>query len=187
VFALNWPIELPDPHPFRRPAPPSAGRGHRTRRCPRPFYLQDQPVGRAPPHRAPAVRVLTTGSRRRRRRSGKRSPRHTGRRAARDRRRGVLLDVARHSGFRADEPFAIVRPPGRGSRPPRGDGRNRRRPLDPDGMDGLVHGLSAAERAVAATTPQPGLEPVERTAAWLWDHHVAAVRPTTWRWRRCPS
>src|SRR5581483_5845928 len=44
------------------------------------------------------------------------------------------------------------------------------------GWTGWYSALPSGERAhVTATTPQAGLAPVERTAAWLWDHHVAAV------------
>src|SRR6185436_8352757 len=80
------------------------------------------------------------------------------------------------SGFRADEPFAIGADlldevaATQGVMVETGDVL-----LIRTGWTGWYTGLSAAERAVAATTPQPGLEPVERTAAWLWDHHVAAV------------
>jgi kynurenine formamidase len=44
------------------------------------------------------------------------------------------------------------------------------------GWTGWYASLSQSERDhVDRATPQPGLEPVERTAEWLWDHHVAAV------------
>jgi len=44
------------------------------------------------------------------------------------------------------------------------------------GWTGWYTALSQAERdRIDRTTPQPGLAAVERTAEWLWDHHVAAV------------
>ncbi|MCU1344636.1 MAG: putative cyclase SCIF3 [Acidimicrobiia bacterium] len=45
------------------------------------------------------------------------------------------------------------------------------------GWVGWYQGLDLAGRTAALTTSsaQPGLAPVEETAAWIWDHHVAAV------------
>jgi kynurenine formamidase len=44
------------------------------------------------------------------------------------------------------------------------------------GWTGWYAGLTPDERlAIGPTTPEPGLEPVERMAEWLWDRHVAAV------------
>jgi kynurenine formamidase len=44
------------------------------------------------------------------------------------------------------------------------------------GWTGWYTTLPQSERAaIGPATPQPGLEPVERTVEWLWDHHVAAV------------
>ncbi len=35
--------------------------------------------------------------------------------------------------------------------------------------------MSAWRGSSPTSSPQPGLAPVERTAEWLWDEHVAAV------------
>jgi kynurenine formamidase len=45
------------------------------------------------------------------------------------------------------------------------------------GWVGWYQGLAPTERATAftATSNQPGLAPVEESAAWLWDRHVSAV------------
>ena len=178
VFALNWPIELPDPHPFRRPPlRRQLGAGIGRDDVLDQFYLQGSSQWDGLRHIAhprygfyngvaatavddPASDRLGIQAVARRGIAG----------------RGVLLDVARHSGFRADEPVAIRADlldevaATQGVMVETGDVL-----LIRPGWTGWYTGLSAPERAVAATTPQPGLEPVERTAAWLWDHHVAAV------------
>jgi kynurenine formamidase len=45
------------------------------------------------------------------------------------------------------------------------------------GWVGWYDGLDLAGKTAALTTTsaQPGLAPIEESAAWLWDHHVAAV------------
>jgi kynurenine formamidase len=45
------------------------------------------------------------------------------------------------------------------------------------GWAGWYEALSTSQRqeALTAHSPQPGLAPSEEMAAWLWDHHVAAV------------
>jgi kynurenine formamidase len=178
VFALNWPIELPDPHPFRRPpvrhqVGAGVGRDDWLDR----FHLQGSSQWDGLRHIAhprhgfyngvaaaavddPASDRLGIQAVARRGIAG----------------RGVLLDVARHGGFRADEPFAIGADlldevaRAQGVVVETGDIL-----LIRTGWTGWYTRLSADDRAAVAAAPQPGLAPVERTAAWLWDHHVAAV------------
>jgi hypothetical protein len=51
-------------------------------------------------------------------------------------------------------------------------------------MDRLVREpFRRSARDVGRATPEPGLESVERTAEWLWDHHAAPSPPTTSRSR----
>jgi kynurenine formamidase len=185
VFPLNWIVELPDPSPFRRPpvrqqiGAGSFGRDDWLDR----FYLQGSSQWDALRHIAhprlgfyngvDAERVDDpTGD--------ALGIQHVARRGIVG--RGVLLDVARHRGnqgvpFAANEGFRIssdlldevTRAQGVTIEP-------ADLLLVRTGWTGWYATLSQAERdAIDATTPQPGLEPVERTAEWLWDRHVAAV------------
>ena len=180
VFSLNWDVELPDPSPFRQPpirhqvGIGTFGRDDRLDR----FYLQGSSQWDSLRHIAhprhgfyngvPASAVDDPAS-------DTLGIQNVARRGIVG--RGVLLDVAAHCGFAANERFAIgpdlmddvARAEGVAVEP--GD-----IVLVRTGWTGWYTGLSPAERAtVTASTPQPGLEPAERTAAWLWDRRVAAV------------
>lgn len=185
VFSLNWNVELPDPAPFRRPplrhqiGAGGIGRDDWLDH----FYLQGSSQWDALRHIAhprlgfyngvPAARVDDPTD-------GVLGIHHVARRGIAT--RGVLLDVAAHQEavgrpFRADEEFRIsvdlldevARAEGVTIQP--GDVL-----LVRTGWTGWYAQSSQAERdRIDAATPQPGLEPVERTAEWLWDHHIAAV------------
>jgi kynurenine formamidase len=179
VFSLNWAIELPDPHPFRQPPRRNQlGFGFGRDDWLDGFYLQGSSQWDSLRHIAhprhgfyngvPASAVDDPAS-------DRLGIQNVARRGIVG--RGVLLDVAAHCGFAANERFAIgadllddvARAEGLVLAP--GD-----IVLVRTGWTGWYTGLSPAERAtVTASTPQPGLEPAERTAAWLWDHRVAAV------------
>ena len=184
VFALNWPIELPDPHPFRRPPvrhtvggrfgrddwldhfyPQGSSQWDGLRHIAHPrhgFYngvsaaAVDDPASDRLGIQAVAQRGIAG--------------------------RGVLLDVARYRAERgvplaANEPCLIgadlldaVAEADR-VRFEAGDIL-----LVRTGWTGWYSRLTSSERSrVTAADPQPGLEPVERTATWLWDHRFAAV------------
>lgn len=185
VFPLNWAIELPDPSPFRKPpirhviGAGGVGRDDWLDR----FYLQGSSQWDGLRHIAHPRHGFYNG---------------VGHAAVDDpasdalgihvvaRRgivgRGVLLDVAGHRArrgapFRCDEPFLIGTDlldevaATEGVTVGPGDVL-----LIRTGWTGWYMTLSTAERGrVTRHLPEPGLEPVERTAAWLWDHHVAAV------------
>jgi kynurenine formamidase len=180
VFSLNWNVELPDPSPFRKPpirhqvGIGSVGRDDWMDR----FYLQGSSQWDGLRHIAhprhgfyngvPAERVDDPSS-------DTLGIHLVARRGIVG--RGVLLDVARHVRFGADEEFAITAAlldevaSSQGVAVEPGDVV-----LVRTGWTGWYAGLSQAERdAVGMTRPQPGLAPVERTAEWLWDRHVAAV------------
>jgi kynurenine formamidase len=180
VFSLNWNVELPDPSPFRKPpirhqvGIGSVGRDDWMDR----FYLQGSSQWDGLRHIAhprhgfyngvPAERVDDPSS-------DTLGIHLVARRGIVG--RGVLLDVARHVRFGADEEFAITADlldevaSSQGVAIEPGDVV-----LVRTGWTGWYAGLSQEERnAVGMTRPQPGLAPVERTAEWLWDRHVAAV------------
>jgi kynurenine formamidase len=179
VFALNWAIELPDPHPFRQPPRRNqVGFGFGRDDWLDNFYLQGSSQWDSLRHIAHprhgfyngvTAAVVDDPA------SDRLGIQNAARRGIVG--RGVLLDVAAHCGFAANARFAIgadlldevARAEGVTVEP--GDIL-----LVRTGWTGWYAGLSPAQRAsVTGATPQPGLEPVERTAAWLWDHHVAAV------------
>jgi kynurenine formamidase len=185
VFALNWDVAQPDPSPFRQPPERhqiGAGGFGRDDWLDR-FYLQgssqwdglrhiahprlgfyngvaaervDDPASDALGIHVPARRGIVG--------------------------RGVLLDVAAHLAaqgkpLRADEHLLISADlldevvAAQAVRIETGDVLLLR-----TGWTGWYTRLAPSERAaITRTTPQPGLEPVERTAEWLWDHHIAAV------------
>ena len=185
VFSLNWNVELPDPAPFRQPPERhqvGAGGFGRDDWLDR-FYLQGSSQWDSLRHIAhprlgfyngvtaarvddPADDVL--GIQRVARRGLVTS--------------GVLLDVASHEAemgrpFRPDERLCISADMldevarSEGVSVERGDVL-----LVRTGWTGWYTALSQAERdRIDRTTPQPGLEAVEHTAEWLWDHHVAAI------------
>jgi kynurenine formamidase len=180
VFSLNWNVELPDPSPFRKPpirhqvGIGSVGRDDWMDR----FYLQGSSQWDGLRHIAhprhgfyngvPAERVDDPSS-------DTLGIHLVARRGIVG--RGVLLDVARHVRFGADEEFAITADlldevaSSQGVAIEPGDVV-----LVRTGWTGWYAGLSQEERnAVGMTRPQPGLAPVERTAEWLWDRQVAAV------------
>ncbi|MGD9793915.1 MAG: cyclase family protein [Acidimicrobiia bacterium] len=185
VFSLNWDVTLPWPHPYRdRPqrthivAPGVARDDYMA-----PFYLQYssqwdglrhiETHGRFYNGVDPAVVDDPTSTTLGIQDWAKRGI--VG--------RGVLLDVARHraalgtpieptdrfeiSAVMLDEVAAS-----QGTSIERGDIL-----LIRTGWVGWYQGLDHAGRAAALTVDgaQPGLAPVEETAAWLWDRHVAAV------------
>jgi kynurenine formamidase len=185
VFALNWDVALPDPSPFRRPpvrhqvGAGSVGRddwldgfylqgssqwdGLRHIAHPRHGFYNGVPAERVDDPASDALGVQVVA---RRGIVG----------------RGVLLDVAGHRA-RAGAPFAPNAPflvtaalldevaAAEGVAIEPGDVL-----LVRTGWTGWYASLAQAARdAIGRETPQPGLEPVERTVAWLWDHHVAAV------------
>jgi kynurenine formamidase len=185
VFALNWDVELPDPSPFRQtPVRHQVGAGGfgRDDWMDR-FYLQGSSQWDGLRHIA--------------------HPRHgfwNGVEAARvddpasdtlgihvvARRgivaRGVLLDVAGHEAaagraFAADERFVIG--PELLDRVAAAANVTLETGdvlLVRTGWTGWYARLTPQKRAaVGPATPEPGLEPSERMAEWLWDRHVAAV------------
>ena len=185
VFPLNWPVELPDPHPFRRPPTRHAiGAGSFGRDdWLDGFYLQGSSQWDGLRHIAhprlgfyngvgaaavddPASDRLGIHAAARRGIVG----------------RGVLLDVARHLEQHgtplAPERRTLIGPDlldavaaAEGVR-----GEPADILLVRTGWTGWYSGLAASARArLTADDAQPGLEPSERTAAWLWDHHFAAV------------
>jgi kynurenine formamidase len=185
VFSLNWNVELPDPAPFRRPPERhqvGAGGFGRDDWLDR-FYLQGSSQWDSLRHIAhprlgfyngvPAARVDDPAD-------GVLGIQRVARRGIVT--RGVLLDVAAHQAemgrpFRPDEGFRISAElldevaRAEGVTIERGDVL-----LVRTGWTGWYTACSQTERdRIDRTTPQPGLEPVERTAEWLWDHHVAAV------------
>jgi kynurenine formamidase len=185
VFSLNWDIALPDPSPFRRPPvrhQTGAGGFGRDDWLDQ-FYLQGSSQWDGLRHiahprygfynRVPASRVDDPAS-------DALGIQGVARRGIVG--RGVLLDVARHAtaagqAFRPDEHVRISADlldevcAAQGISVETGDLL-----LVRTGWTGWYASLSQSERAaIGPATPQPGLEPVERTAEWLWDHHVAAV------------
>jgi kynurenine formamidase len=180
VFSLNWNVELPDPSPFRKPpirhqvGIGSVGRDDWMDR----FYLQGSSQWDGLRHIAHPRHGFYNGV------AAERVDEPTSdtlgihvvaRRGIVG--RGVLLDVARHARFRADEEIAITADmlddvaASQGVAVEPGDVL-----LVRTGWTGWYAGLSQEERdAVGMTKPQPGLAPVERTVEWLWDRHVAAV------------
>jgi kynurenine formamidase len=197
VFSLNWNVELPDPSPFRQlPVRHQVGAGGfgRDDWLDR-FYLQGSSQWDGLRHIAhPRHGFLQRRRRRARRRSRERHARHPGRRATRHRRTRRAARRRRARGgrgrpFAANEPFAID-----------ADLLDRVAAAEDvtihtgdvllvrTGWTGWYVSLSAdARRDVGPATPEPGLESVERTAEWLWDHHVAPSPPTTSRSSACRS
>src|SRR5262249_29131724 len=185
VFSLNWDVALPDPSPFRRPpVRHQTGAGGLGRvDWLDGFYLQGSSQWDGLRHiahprhgfynRVSARQVDDPAS-------GALGMHVFARRGIVG--RGVLLDVAAHattSGrpFRPDEPFRISTDlldevsAAEGITIRSGDVLRIR-----NGWTGWYATLSQSERAaIGPATPQAGLEPVERTAEWLWDNHVAAV------------
>jgi len=184
VFSLNWNVELPDPGPFRRPPvrhQVGAGTVGRDDWLDR-FHLQGSSQWDALRHIAhprlgfyngvPAERVDDPAD-------DVLGIQRIARRGIVT--RGVLLDVAAHEAaagrpFRSDETFHItvdlLDAVAAAQRVTIGSGDVL---LVRTGWTGWYAARSQAERDRVATTPQPGLEAAERTAAWLWDRHVAAV------------
>ncbi len=185
VFSLNWNVELPDPSPFRQPPVRhqiGAGGFGRDDWLDR-FYLQGSSQWDALRHIAhprlgfyngvaadrvddPAGDALGIH--------------HVARRGMVG--RGVLLDVAGHQKaagrpFRADECFRISADLlDEVARAESVTIEQADLLLVRTGWTGWYARLSQAERNdVGPATPQPGLEPVERTVEWLWDHRIAAV------------
>jgi kynurenine formamidase len=185
VFSLNWDVELPDPSPFRMPpvrhqvGAGSFGRDDWLER----FHLQGSSQWDGLRHiahprhgfynRVPAERVDDPAS-------DTLGMQVWARRGIVG--RGVLLDVARFQSargapFACDERFEIgvdlldaVAADARVTIE-RGDIL-----LVRTGWTGWYSNLAQpARNKIIAATPEPGLAPVERTAEWLWDHHVAAV------------
>ncbi len=186
VFSLNWNVELPDPSPFRQPpvrhqvGAGSFGRDDWLDR----FYLQGSSQWDGLRHIAhprhgfyngvAAERVDDPAERHARHPPGRAARNRRPRRAARRRRaRGGRGGRSRRTSGSRSRPTSWTRSP-----------RRRASTVEPGdvllvrtGWTGWYAAPLAggARRASAAPRPQPGLEPVERTAEWLWDHHVAAV------------
>jgi kynurenine formamidase len=185
VFSLNWNVELPDPSPFRQlPVRHQVGAGGfgRDDWLDR-FYLQGSSQWDGLRHIAhprhgfyngvDAARVDDPAS-------DTLGIQVVARRGIVG--RGVLLDVAGHEAaagrpFAANEPFAIDA--GLLDRVAAAEDVTIHTGdvlLVRTGWTGWYASLSAdARRDVGPATPEPGLSSVERTAEWLWDHHVAAV------------
>jgi len=184
VFSLNWAIELPDPHPFRRPPVRHAvGFGVGRDDWLDQFYLQGSSQWDGLRHIAhprhgfyngvPAAAVDDPAS-------DRLGIQTVARRGIVG--RGVLLDVARHQArrgrsFAPNERFLIdadllaAVADAEGVTLETGDIL-----LVRTGWTGWYASLSSAERArLSAADAQAGLAPVEATAGWLWDQHVAAV------------
>jgi len=185
VHSLNWDVALPTPHPYR-PTPERVhiGAGSFARDdYLSPFYLQFSSQWDGLRHIAldgtfyngvAAERVDDPGS-------TTLGIHHWARRGIVG--RGVLLDVARHLEARGTpldpaQRFDIAAElldevaEAQGVSLERGDVL-----LIRTGWAGWYESLDADERgaALTPTSGQPGLAPVEGTAAWLWDRHVAAV------------
>jgi len=185
VFSLNWDVALPDPSPFRHPPvrhQTGVGGFGRDDWLDR-FYLQGSSQWDGLRHIAHPRLGFYNGVSAQRvddPESDALGIHVFARRGIVG--RGVLLDVAAHAAtsgrpFRADEQFRISADlldavaAAQGVTIESGDVL-----LIRTGWTGWYETLSQSERAaIGRATPQPGLEPVERTAEWLWDHHVAAV------------
>lgn len=185
VFSLNWDVTLPSPHPYR--ATPQrthiAAPGLARDDFMAPFYLQYSSQWDGLRHIEthgrfyngidpvlvddPASTTLGIQDWAQRGIVG----------------RGVLLDVAEHQAAKGTPIDPTTRyeitaalldevATAQGTSIERGD-----IVLIRTGWVGWYHGLDPAGRAAALTveSAQPGLAPVEATAAWLWDRHVAAV------------
>src|SRR5262245_47963928 len=185
VFALNWDVALPDPSPFRQPpvrhqiGAGGLGRDDWLDR----FYLQGSSQWYGLRHIAHPRHGFYNGVAAERvddPTSDVLGIQHAARRGLVG--RGVLLDVAGHAG-RTGRPFAPDDPvrvtvdlleevaAAQGVHVETGDLL-----LVRTGWTGWYSRLDRpAREAIGPHTPQAGLEPVERTAAWLWDRHVAAV------------
>ncbi len=185
VFSLNWDVALPDPSPFRRPpvrhqiGAGGVGRDDWLDR----FYLQGSSQWDGLRHIAHPRHGFYNGVAAERvddPASDTLGIHVVARRGIVA--RGVLLDVAGHRAragvpFAANEQFLITTAlldevaADEGATLEAGDVL-----LVRTGWTGWYASLAQSERdAIGPATPQPGLEPVERTVAWLWDHHVAAV------------
>ena len=185
VFSLNWDVELPDPSPFRQPpirhqvGIGTFGRDDRLDR----FYLQGSSQWDGLRHIAHPRHGFYNGVAAARvddPESDALGIHQVARRGIVG--RGVLLDVVRHQAahgrpFRPDEQFLISADlldavaAAEQVTIETGDLL-----LVRTGWTGWYAALSQRERdAISPSTPQPGLEAVERTAEWLWDRHVAAV------------
>jgi kynurenine formamidase len=186
VHSLNWDIDLPSPHPYR-PTPVrtqlGAGGGVGRDDYVQPFYLQFSSQWDGLRHierdgqfynGVPAEQVDAAGS-------TVLGIQTWAKRGIVG--RGVLLDVARHCAdtgdpFAPHDPFEITAEllddvlAAQGVSIERGDVL-----LIRTGWVGWYTGLDHEGRADALTrrSAQPGLAPVEDTAAWLWDQHVSAV------------
>ncbi len=180
VFSLNWNVELPDPSPFRKPPvrhQVGAGGFGRDDWMDR-FYLQGSSQWDGLRHIAHPRHGFYNGVDAER--VDDPSSDALGIHVVARRgivARGVLLDVARHEGFRPDEELAITAAL---LDEVAAAERVRVEPGDVvlvrTGWTGWYSALSQQERdAVGPATPEPGLAPVERTVEWLWDRHVAAV------------
>ncbi len=185
VFSLNWEIDQPSPHPYR-PRPERTqltANGIGRDDYLSPFYLQFSSQWDGLRHIEldgrfyngvlpeqvddPASTTLGIQNWARRGIVG----------------RGVLLDVARHQtdAGRPWDPgsrFLII--PALLDETASAQGVV----LEPGdillirtGWTGWYQRLDAASRTArfTATSGQPGLDPTEETAAWLWDNHVAAI------------
>jgi len=184
VFSLNWRVDLPSPNPWR-PAPQRThiAFGNSRDDFLAPFYLQYSSQWDGLRHIAidegfyngvPASVVDDPSSTR------------LGVQLWAERGivgRGVLLDVARMQAEAGDpiDPATQYRITpavldetvrAQGLRIERGDIL-----LVRTGWVGWYASLPESRRAEAfhATSPQPGLDPTEEVAAWLWDQHLAAV------------
>jgi kynurenine formamidase len=185
VYSLNWDVTLPSPHPYRETPKRHhiVAQGLARDDYVTPFYLQFssqwdglrhiETHGRFYNDVDPAVvddpESTTLGIQ------------HWANRGIVG--RGVLLDVARHREL-AGEPidqrsrFEITADlldevcQAQGTMIERGD-----IVLIRTGWVGWYAALDPADRAGAFTaeSAQPGLAPVEESAAWLWDHQLAAV------------
>jgi kynurenine formamidase len=185
VFPLNWDAELPDPSPFRKPPvrhQVGAGTFGRDDWLDR-FYLQGSSQWDSLRHIAHPRHGFYNGVAAERvddPASDALGIHNVARRGIVG--RGVLLDVAQYqasrgAAFACDERFeigadlldAVARE--QGVAIDRGDVV-----LVRTGWTGWYASLpQPARNAIGRDTPQPGLEPIERTVEWLWDHHVAAV------------
>lgn len=184
VFPLNWPVEWPDPSPFRKPpVRTQVGAGWGRDDFLDGFYLQGSSQWDGLRHiahprygfynRTTAAQVDDPAS-------DRLGIQVMARRGIVG--RGVLLDVARYCAVHG-RPFlpttsfvidtALLDAVAASEQVTVGAGDIV---LVRTGWTGWYTGASAAERAACARGGgQPGLECTEQMVAWLWDHRVAAV------------